>query len=372
MLDDLTRPLGLPRRAKRRKLSPIVLFGVPAAAIVAATALFVAARFGEGHDPAVVARIAGTDPVVTDSIAKPAPLQPGEPGLSEVRPTGKLAPVSSGEVVIHDPNAPEPVHLAAIPRADLVESSNYGPLPKIGADGTRPIEAYQRPADPANGMFRVAIVVGGVGLSGDGAPSLAALPGAVTLGVVPYGRDMARIVADARAAGHEILLQVPLEPYGYPDVNPGPKTLTIDAQVGQNLDRLHWLMSRATTYVGVVSYMGGRFSANADKLAPVLSEVGKRGLLYLDDGTSARSAAGEVAGSTPFLQADVVLDADTDPAAIDARLDDLVAAARAHGSAIATASAFPATIDRIAAFAKTAATHGIVIVPITALLPART
>jgi polysaccharide deacetylase 2 family uncharacterized protein YibQ len=371
MLDDLTRPLGLPDPAGKRRLSPVIVFGIPVAAIVAAAAIFVAMRFGGGGNPPVVARITGTDPVVTSSIAPPAP-QPGTPGLSEVKPTGKLAPLGGGDVVIHDPNAPEPVRLAALPRNDLLEPSNYGSLPRIGADGTRPIEAYKRPADPANGMFRVAIVVGGIGLSEDVAPALASLPGAVTLGVAPYGRDMAKTVADARAAGHEILLQVPLEPYGYPDVNPGPKTLTTDAPNGQNLDRLRWLMSRATTYVGVVSYMGGRFSANADKLAPVLSEIGKRGLLYLDDGTAARSQAGEVAGSTPFLQADIVLDADTDPAAIDARLDDLVSAARSRGWAIATGSAFPSTIDRIAAFAKTAASHGILIVPITALLPALT
>ena len=77
-------------------------------------------------------------------------------------------------------------------------------------------------------------------------------------------------------------------------------------------------MSRATNYVGVVNYMGARFTGEDEALAPVLADVGQRGLLYLDDGSSARSRAAELAGSTPVLRADVVLDADLTPAAIDA------------------------------------------------------
>ena len=74
-------------------------------------------------------------------------------------------------------------------------------------------------------------------------------------------------------------------------------------------------------------------------------------------------------GAAPVLRADIVLDADTTPSAIDARLDELAAIARERGSAIATGSAFPTTVDRVAAFARAAADRGIVLVPITALLP---
>ena len=49
----------------------------------------------------------------------------------------------------------------------------------------------------------------------------------MTLAFSPYADDLPRSVAKARAAGHEILLQVPLEPYGYPDVDPGPPLLTV-------------------------------------------------------------------------------------------------------------------------------------------------
>ena len=104
-------------------------------------------------------------------------------------------------------------------------------------------------------------------------------------------------MAQARGAGHEVLLQIPLEPFNYPTTDPGPHTLTVDASASENLDRLHWLLGRMTNYVGVVNYMGARFTGEADALSPVIAEIGKRGLLYLDDGSSARSRAAELAGA---------------------------------------------------------------------------
>jgi polysaccharide deacetylase 2 family uncharacterized protein YibQ len=281
--------------------------------------------------------------------------------------------VNPASVAVRDLRKPEAARLALAPRDDLVEQSLYGPLPRIGDDGTRPLDAYARPVEVAPAMKRVAIVIGGIGIA-DSATTLALgdLPANVTLAIAPYGNALARMVSAARAAGHEILLQVPLEPYGYPQINPGPHTLTTRATPAQNLDDLHWLMSRLTSYVGAVNYMGARFTGEANAMEPLLDELGKRGLLYLDDGSSPRSGGvSPPPSAAPMLHADVVLDADTTAAAIDARLDELAAIAKKRGSAIATGSAFPSTVDRVAAFAKSAADRGIALVPITALLPAR-
>jgi polysaccharide deacetylase 2 family uncharacterized protein YibQ len=107
-------------------------------------------------------------------------------------------------------------------------------------------------------------------------------------------------------------------------------------------------------------------------MAPVMRELGERGLLYLDDGSSARSKAAEIAsGVTPFVRADLVLDADLSAAAIDDRLRQLQAIARERGYAVATATAFPVSVERIAAFVKAAADKGIAIVPLSAILPGR-
>jgi len=119
----------------------------------------------------------------------------------------------------------------------------------------------------------------------------------VTFALTPYGADLEKLAARARGEDHEVLLQVPMEPFDYPDNDPGPQTLLTSLASEQNVDRLHWLMSRFQGYVGLTSYMGARFTATEQALAPVLRESAKRGLIYVDDGASQRSVASQLAGS---------------------------------------------------------------------------
>jgi hypothetical protein len=126
-------------------------------------------------------------------------------------------------------------------------------------------------------------------------------------------------------------------------------------------------MSRMQGYVGLVNYMGSKFTASEESLGPVLREVSKRGLIYMDDGGSTRSVAAQLAGSQnlPFAKTDIVLDALPRPAEIDRALTRLEMAARENGSAVGFAGAQPAAIARIAAWAKTVEGRGFVLVPIS-------
>ena len=63
----------------------------------------------------------------------------------------------------------------------------------------------------------------------------------------------------ARQAGHEVLLQIPLEPLDYPSKDPGPHTLLTTLPPDENFKRLQWLMSRFTGYVGITNHMGAKF-----------------------------------------------------------------------------------------------------------------
>ena len=122
----------------------------------------------------------------------------------------------------------------------------------------------------------------------------------MTFAFAPYGTDLERWVTRARGEGHEVLLQVAMEPFDYPDNDPGPQTLLTSLSAEQNIDRLHWFMSRFQGYVGVANFMGTRFTATEQALSPVLREVAKRGLIYFDDGSSPRSlAARSPAPTTP-------------------------------------------------------------------------
>jgi polysaccharide deacetylase 2 family uncharacterized protein YibQ len=284
-------------------------------------------------------------------------------GVAVVRPDGEAAPAA---VIIRVPEIA--AKLVPSPDPRLAERTRYGILPRVGADGARPAQIYARPAGARAGP-RVAVLVGGLGISQSAtADAVAKLPPAVTLAFAPYGSDLEQTVAMARADGHEVMLQVPMEPFDYPDNDPGPHTLTVRAKVQENLDRLHWVMGRFTGYVGIVNFMGAKLTADETALAPILKEVADRGLLFLDDGSSSRSviAAGlgeQSSGRPPTARAQIVIDITPRPDAIDKELQRLEELARTRGVAVGTASALPLSIDRVARWAKGLEAKGIELVP---------
>jgi len=253
----------------------------------------------------------------------------------------------------------------------LLDQSRHGAIPKIAPDGMRPSEVYARAVPPEQTPDgpRVAVIIGGLGVGATSTTeALSKMPGPVTLGFMPYGNDLENLAGRARAEGHEVLLQVPMEPFDYPDNDPGPQTLLSALSAEQNVDRLQWLMSRFQGYVGIVNFMGARFTASEPAISPVLREASKRGLIYIDDGSSPRSLAGQIAGANklPFAKADVVIDAAPSSAEIDKALAKAEQLARERGLAVAMGSALPVTIDRVAKWAKAATGRGITLVPVTA------
>jgi uncharacterized protein len=400
MADDLNAPLG--RRPKRRRT-----IRIPVPQIIAGTlALF----FGVfvlwatirddpfGGEPVAVVPIhlqkaiavkAPTEPDAASAgpsgsagqAQMPSPAGPGQQA-SQNKPLGapgtRTIDIINGTTGAHqEVTVPAPGHQAQ-PSAGVpidgkfVEMTPQGPLPKIAADGARPEDAFAQPVKAIPGKPdapRIALIVGGLGVSAKLTnDAIATLPGPVTLAFVPYGSD-ASWVARARAAGHEVLLQVPMEPFDYPDNDPGPETLLTSLAPQQNMDRLHWVMSRFQGYVGLLNMMGARFTASEDAFAPVLREIAKRGLIFVDDGSNPRSVAGRIAGANnlPFARAEVIIDSVPTPDEIDRALGQLEMAARDHHVAVGIASALPVSIAHIAKWAKSAASRGVLLVPITAV-----
>ena len=227
------------------------------------------------------------------------------PGNSNAKTPGNSSANTPGNSSAGNSSAATP---ATLLDPKLLETTRHGAIPKIGPDGTRPSARYAQSRElPPNKKDSplIAIVVGGLGISASGtADALSKLPPAVTLALTPYGADLEKLAERARAEKHEVLLQVPMEPFDYPDNDPGPQTLLTSLTSEQNIDRLHWLMSRFQGYVGIMSFMGTRFTASEQGLTPVLRDAAQRGLIFVDDGSSARSVAGQLAGghNLPFAK----------------------------------------------------------------------
>jgi polysaccharide deacetylase 2 family uncharacterized protein YibQ len=262
--------------------------------------------------------------------------------------------------------------LKPAPLAEVSEAGPYGPLPRIGQGNKKPHNVYARPVPAGiihSDMPKVAILLGGMGLNVDlTKKAIGKLPGEVSFAFAPYGEDLQAQVNRARAQGHEIMLQLPLEPYGYPASNPGPKTLMAAGDVNANLDALAWHMGRFAGYTGITNYMGAKFLSEAKALRPVLAEMKKRGLVFLDDGTAGQSMAAQVGRivGLPVKSGAKVIDADPAPQSIEQALADLEAEARASGFAVGTGTGLDATIDAVDEWSRSLAEKGILLVPVSA------
>lgn len=372
---DLDSPLGLGLAAARAPRLPrpsaSALFTWAAALAVLSGSFATALRERPWH-PAAPLPVVAVDPPPEAAPAPvpPTPAQRSGPSIVRLDPDSDDSAAAKGVVIIRDPaSVGQDLRLAHLPDRALLEDSPQGPLPMRSADGRRPFDAYRRAWSGARGA-RVAIVIGGLGLSQTGTQAaIAKLPPEITLAFAPSGNSLGRWMQAARRDGREIFMQLPLEPFDYPRVDPGRNTLTVEAGAAENAERLHWALGRTTNYAGVMNYMGARFTADRDAMRPLMEELGARGLAYLDDGSSARSAAFDLAAEAraPFAASDAAIDEKPERGAILAKLDELERIARAKGTALGTGSAFGTTVDTVAEWAQEARKRGIEIVPVSAL-----
>jgi polysaccharide deacetylase 2 family uncharacterized protein YibQ len=196
------------------------------------------------------------------------------------------------------------------------------------------------------------------------------LPGPVTLAFSPYADGLEQWLNLARAAGHEVLLGLPMEPANFPTRDPGPRTLLTSLTPQQNLERLDWVLGRASGIVGVTNQAGSRFTASNDALRPVMQRLRDRGLMFVDARTTPRSVAASLATSMnlPRAISDRLIDQEASRLAIDAQLVDVERVARETGNAVAMGQPYPVTFERLNAWLPTLEAKGIALAPVTALV----
>jgi hypothetical protein len=342
--------------------------------------------------------------------AEPAPETMPEPAATpapEAAPEPPTAPAPAAEAAPEPPAAPAPVAEAApepaakpepepepepseLPRAaeapepETAETPAAAAPPGATTQAPKDVQVAALPPDPqspwrrnrqpfneADPRPRIAVVLTGLGLASKVTEAaIKELPGGITLSFTPYSRKLNQWVALARVNGHEVMLDLLMEPTSYPDDDPGPQALLTALSSRQNLDRLRWTLDRVTGYVGLAGVMGSRFAASKEHMEPVLEELKGRGLLFLDNRASDRSLAAALAGEigVPSAVNDRSLDrAQASRVAIDARLVQIENVARSEGFAVAMGRPYPVTIERLREWAKGLEARGFALAPISAL-----
>jgi polysaccharide deacetylase 2 family uncharacterized protein YibQ len=293
-------------------------------------------------------------------------------GIDELPQTGEFGEIdANGELrvaVVESqpaPNAGRPASppLPRAPLAGLFENGPNGLLPIVGPGGRTPAQAYARPFTPRQGRPALAIVIGGLGFNAN----------ATTLSFVPYAQNLQSWIDRARARGHEVMLELPMEPFDPDADDTGPQTLLASASSAQNVSRLEQLLSRGSGYFGVTNYQGARFATSAQASAPIAQALRRRGLVFISSGIGQRTALSVEAGRAqlPITAADRIIDARREADAIDDQLLNLEALALQNQSAIGAGFAYPVTMEQVGRWARDVESRGYQLAPASAVLNAR-
>lgn len=342
------------RKAARRSLNGFTLAAVT---FVVGMALGSLASLWSDGEPAPQAELV--------TLERTAPVaQPASPPLAAPRVAVEvetLPPLPTAEA----PPAPEIVHAPDF--ADLPGQPDAAPPeaePRTAAWQTNAVQLAALPDGPA-----IALVIDDVGLSRPGAKRAIALPAPVTLALMTYAEGLPSLAEQARAAGHELLVHMPMQPIDE-EYNPGPNVLKADLPEEELLARIAWGLDRFAGYVGVNNHMGSRFTTDPDGMALVMTALKERGLMFLDSrtvGNSLGEAAARGAG-VPTVSRDIFLDHEQTPEFVGAQLRRLEDIALRRGFAIGIGHPHAVTLEALERWIPAAKARGIGLVPITAIL----
>src|SRR5262249_15250871 len=157
--------------------------------------------------------------------------------------------------------------------AALVEKADAGNVPKIGPDGTKAWKYYAKPFERKGNMPFIAVIVSGLGEAKTVTENAMKLPENVTLSFSPYAKNIDTWTTAARTTGHEIMLDLPLEPANYPAVDPGPYGILSGKPPEENDMRLQWIMARTQGYIGFLTPQNENFSSNGEAFKALLQSI---------------------------------------------------------------------------------------------------
>ncbi|WP_395021613.1 divergent polysaccharide deacetylase family protein [Dongia sp.] len=325
-----------------------------------------------------------------DGKRAPVPVQVAEvaaPPVAETPPAVPPAYVERTEPAQAEEEIPEPTPPAVIDNRPVPQAAAPQPAPAPRIEPT-PLPAEPDPAaptlgepawlknavasvDPGNRPM-IAIVLDDVGATPGDVPGALGLPGPITLSIMTYAANAAKIAAEAHRAGHEIMLHVPMEPINR-DADPGPNALLVNLDAAEIAKRLDWGLAQFPGYVGINNHMGSKFTQNAAGMRVVLEQLKARGLLFLDSRTIANSVGDSLAAElgVTHLQRDVFLDDVIDEADIMKELARTEAIARKHGVAIAIGHPHRDTVAALRQWIPEVQAKGFVLVPISAVAKKR-
>jgi hypothetical protein len=234
--------------------------------------------------------------------------------------------------------------------------------------GQKKVMAISPPEKAPRG--RIAIIMDDLGRDRDTAQRLLQIDLPVTMAILP-DLPAAKAVAElAHRHGREVLIHLPMEPEGYPAVDPGAGALFVALPPQEIRLRMGRYLKEIPYAVGANNHMGSRFTADRQGMEVVLAELKDAGLFFIDSRTTAHSIALEEATRQGIVASgrDVFLDNVEDVGAIGVEIDKLASLALRRGKAIGICHPHATTLKALRLAVKRLHKRGVDVVPVGRLL----
>lgn len=257
--------------------------------------------------------------------------------------------------------------------ARLAEKTEFGYLPKIAADGTKPWKYYAKQMTVKDKKPMIAIIVTGLGHNRNISEQALRLPEAINLSFSPYANDLDSWMVAARLSGHELLIDLPMESSNYPVSDPGPLGLLVSKEQQENETRIKKLMAHDFGYIGFLTPQDEAFLDNNELFKSLLNILSGRGLMLVVGRQPPKNDTKEMIekGNTASIIVDTLVDEELTPTAIQARLSLLEQTARQRGYAVGVMGGYPISIKQLAEWSAKAEENGFNLVPISLIVSKR-
>ncbi len=229
---------------------------------------------------------------------------------------------------------------------------------------------YSKPTTQIDLRPKVAIVIDDLGKENHISQELLHWDVPLTFSVLPFMPHSKSIALEAHRQGKEVILHLPMEPQGYPKIQPGEGALLEEMDEERLLRQLSKDIEAIPYIKGVSNHMGSRLMEDPEKMRIILSELKRRELFFLDSRTTPQTVGLQTANSLGLraMERSLFLDHSQNEDDVRKQLERLIHLSLSKGKAIGIGHPHPSTIKSLKEMIPKIQEKGIDIVPLSAVM----
>ena len=229
---------------------------------------------------------------------------------------------------------------------------------------------YSKASLKAGLQPKIAIVIDDLGGENHIAHEFLHMNFPLTFSILPFKPHSKTLASEAHQKGREVILHLPMEPLGYPEIKPGEGVLLEEMDEEKLLRQLSKDLEAVPYIKGVNNHMGSRLMEDPEKIKIVFSELKRRGLFFLDSRTTPQSIGLQVAQSVGLkaTERNIFIDNSSADEDIKQQLERLIQLSLSKGKAIGIGHPHPSTIKSLKEMIPKMKEMGIELVPLSGVM----